>query len=345
MHTSKLLICLVFVVCVSNNGMAQMYSELVVFGDSLSDAGNVLIRTQAMPEKYHADPPAELGYFQGRATNGPNWVDHLADLMSIPRPTASESGGLNYAFAGARTGSGTNERFPSPTYPPNPSLTVDRVGTQIQSYLTSHSAFTDNQLVTLWAGANDIVDLAAGTTTIETIVNNIEGHVRQLAANGATTIVIPNQPDASLAPFFKLPTAPNPRVVLGAIMAINTQLEQRIETLRNDPALAGKRLVSVDMFSISQRLTTEPATFGLTNTTDAALSFPAGTVVPNPNEYVFWDLIHPTTAAQRVFAVGACDAFNCPEPSSIGMLTAFIFGWISRTRIRRRDDIRRLPGL
>src|ERR1700737_3669549 len=43
------------------------YQHLVVFGDSLSDNGNSLAL-------FHLPPPP---YFDGRWTNGPNWVDYF----------------------------------------------------------------------------------------------------------------------------------------------------------------------------------------------------------------------------------------------------------------------------
>ena len=54
------------------------FDHLVVFGDSLSDAGNA-----------------------GRASNGPVWVEILADRLNLTlRP--SQSGGSNFAVGGAR---------------------------------------------------------------------------------------------------------------------------------------------------------------------------------------------------------------------------------------------------
>jgi phospholipase/lecithinase/hemolysin len=82
------------------NAGAIPFSEIVAFGDSLTDAGNVHFLTSSSP--YHPDPPAELGYVGGRTTNGNNWVDDLASLRGLPDPQASLNGGTNYAYAGAK---------------------------------------------------------------------------------------------------------------------------------------------------------------------------------------------------------------------------------------------------
>jgi phospholipase/lecithinase/hemolysin len=68
--------CLLLVVLMglSNGAWAQeqrRFDQLVVFGDSLSDLGNA-----------------------GRFSNGPVWVEQLANLLKL-RLKASDRGGLN----------------------------------------------------------------------------------------------------------------------------------------------------------------------------------------------------------------------------------------------------------
>src|SRR6478672_780719 len=75
-------------------GFAGPYTGLIVFGDSLSDTGNDAIATRgAIP-----GPP----YAQGRFSNGPNYVDELAQNLGLSS-TPSLAGGTNSAFGGART--------------------------------------------------------------------------------------------------------------------------------------------------------------------------------------------------------------------------------------------------
>src|SRR3954471_9015267 len=68
--------------------------DLVVFGDSLADVGNLQLASQgAFPNSLYAG---------GRFSNGPMWVETLAEFLGEPAVTPSLAGGLNYAFAGAR---------------------------------------------------------------------------------------------------------------------------------------------------------------------------------------------------------------------------------------------------
>src|SRR5437660_8377950 len=62
---------------------ADPITQMVVFGDSLSDVGNVYAAT--------GSPPAP--YYPGRYSNGPIWVERLAANLGLPAPTPSLLGG------------------------------------------------------------------------------------------------------------------------------------------------------------------------------------------------------------------------------------------------------------
>ena len=72
---------------------AQAYSNLYIFGDSLSDTGNIFALTGG------ATPAAP--YFAGRFSDGPVWAETLATSLGLPAAsTASLLGGQNFAFVG-----------------------------------------------------------------------------------------------------------------------------------------------------------------------------------------------------------------------------------------------------
>ena len=96
---------------------AQDYTSIVVFGDSLSDTGNVADLTQA---KYGFRLPSPaFDYTDGRFTDGADtepaarnffgvWIEQLAaTLPSKPVIKASLDGGTDYAYGFATTGGGT----------------------------------------------------------------------------------------------------------------------------------------------------------------------------------------------------------------------------------------------
>ncbi len=76
--------------------VAAPYSALYAFGDSISDAGNIFVGTEGQIPL----PP----YSQGRFSNGPTWVQNLSVQLGLGPLTPSLSGGTDYAFGGAETG-------------------------------------------------------------------------------------------------------------------------------------------------------------------------------------------------------------------------------------------------
>src|SRR4051812_13566906 len=77
--------------------------SLFVLGDSLSDQGNTLAATTALGAPIgQPGLPDQLHYFQGRFSNGENYVDLLAKKLGVSL-TPTLAGGTNFAFGGART--------------------------------------------------------------------------------------------------------------------------------------------------------------------------------------------------------------------------------------------------
>ena len=94
-RTTQRLLGAVLVVLATGATLAHADPGVVVFGDSLSDTGNLFAATGGT----NPIPP----YFNGRFSNGPVWVETLAASLGLP-VNPSLLGGTNYAFAGAVTG-------------------------------------------------------------------------------------------------------------------------------------------------------------------------------------------------------------------------------------------------
>ena len=79
------------------------FRHMFVLGDSLSDQGNLLSATTELAATFNSPPiPATDHYFDGRFSNGENYAGILARKLGFTS-TASQLGGGNYAFGGART--------------------------------------------------------------------------------------------------------------------------------------------------------------------------------------------------------------------------------------------------
>ena len=97
------------------------FTQIVLFGDSLSDTGNVRNRTNAKTGGAIDYPSHTFNYSNGRFTNDnatdPSsntyagvWHEQLAlTFPGLPAATYSLGGGTNYAFGGATTNDGTHQ--------------------------------------------------------------------------------------------------------------------------------------------------------------------------------------------------------------------------------------------
>jgi phospholipase/lecithinase/hemolysin len=267
---------------------------IVSFGDSLTDVGNFYAATGG------ASPPAP--YYPGNFTNGLNWVQYLAQDLGVAAPTASSSGGTDYAYGGATTGTGTTTvTFLGAT------ATVPNIGTQIDTYLASHTP-TAGQLFTIWGGANDF--LYAGQTNPYVPAENIAAEITQLAQAGARQFLIPNLPALGLLPATSSLPAPIPSELNTLAADFDAILQGEAAQLEQQ---LGVQIHIVDVYSLLNNVIADPSQYGFTNVTDSALL--SGS---NGSGYLFWDTIHPTTQADQF--IGGLAAQSVPEPSSLVLL-------------------------
>ena len=122
---------------------SQEFSEIVAFGASLTDGGNVFFRS---PEFFPFAIPPSPPYYNGRFSNGPNYVDDLAELLDVPPLLPSERGGTNYAWSGAT--SGLNVLLPLIE------LVEGQVDDQVSKFLAEHSPQPDQLFV--FGAINDL---------------------------------------------------------------------------------------------------------------------------------------------------------------------------------------------
>ena len=79
---------------------AAQPDQVIVFGDSLVDAGNIFIATGGFAPTNIYNNPSQ-GYFPGRFTNGPDYTDLLSQRLYGHYMVPSLAGDSDYAFGGA----------------------------------------------------------------------------------------------------------------------------------------------------------------------------------------------------------------------------------------------------
>ncbi len=292
---------------------APVFSQTVVFGDSLSDDGNV---RHIMEDQYFISYPSGFfNYSDGRFTDSsdtdPNsttyagtWHEQLAQtFFGLPASTNSLDGGTDYAFGGATTASGTSDRTvisnPFPWGGGEFTLTVDNLGKQVDDYLASHTPDAA-ALYVVWGGGNDLFDDDSSTHVTET-ASNAAGLVEQLARAGARSILVPNVPPLGLVPLYKDDAATATALNIASAQyrsELNADLDAATATLAGEGIAI--TLYRLDTYGLYYRLATNPEDYGFTNISDSA----QGQSV-DPDEYLFWDDLHPTTAGHYQIAAAA----------------------------------------
>jgi phospholipase/lecithinase/hemolysin len=303
---------LALLAAVGGVGRAEPLTQIVAFGDSLSDTGNVSQATGG------AIPPATQ-YYNGRFSNGPNWVDQLASRIGVADPTPSLKGGTDYAYGYAQTGFGS-----SPT--PVPGVSVPNLSTQVASYLTGNTP-KPGQLFTVWAGANDFFN---GQTNPSTPAANVASAVDSLAKAGATNFLVLNLPALGNTPLGSTLPSAQQQALNALSSAFNSDLSSVLKQLQaSDPGIT---IHTVDAATLLNQVQANPTAYGLTNASDSALltgnASQAGT-------YLFWDSIHPTTAGDALVANEAV-AQLAPEPAGLTLMGLGLAGAaLGRWRGRR----------
>jgi phospholipase/lecithinase/hemolysin len=300
------------------------FNDIFVLGDSLSDTGNTSSR--ALTGNPIFDPFIAIGGGfgdNGRFSNGPVWHEYLADSLGISRAINSEAGGNNYAFGGARV---NNNGGPS----------AGILNQEDQYNSRPASSVNPNDLYITWAGGNDMRDLVNVTDPIAAInaqLDSFIGVMTRLVANGVGTLLVPNLPNLGRIPEFASPAAASSSAAAAAVsQAWNTGLEQRLINLS---ATTSASIFYLDVFGIFGSILDNPVANGFSNTTDQCRSVTSDILTgvsteaecANAGEFLFWDEIHPTTAAHRFLGLEAfafLDSDNAlravPEPAVLWLM-------------------------
>lgn len=267
---------------------AANFTQIYAFGDSLVDNGNVFTAS------LNTFPP--FPYYQGRFSNGPVWVEYLANDWGVQLS--------NFAYGGATTGKVNTLNKEYPQLPPLPGLTQ-----QIQSFVGANQQVDNQALYVMWAGANDYLRNNNVTDPTEPITNLLSA-ITSLASVGAKNFLIANLPNLGSVPGTQgNPNSANLNLLTGFH---NSGLNQSLNLLKQQQPNLNIQLFDANFF-VNQVINNKEK-FGFTNVTDACLNIVEKTICSNPNEYLFWDNIHPTSYAHSLIAqhIGK----QIPEPST-----------------------------
>lgn len=284
---------------IASGAWAKSYPNIVLFGDSLSDHGNMNALVPAAPETW---------------TNGDVWIDYLATKWEVTDENLD-----NNAFGGAMTSGNVQDPTGS-----NPTITGTGFTQQVNTYVASKPVVTpDDTLFILWIGGNDLLAyfkrLSAGDPTlpssedyVKAAVTRVADAMGALATVGAKNFLILNLPNLGTTPqFIPLGEATQSKVTQ-LTAAYNVGLleaaDSAIKALEFKAELGGQDIkYTLSYYDVFTYLTKVVASGVFPNTTGTYLVLdangnPTGGVNEPAEDYLFWDLIHPTTKAHGMLA-------------------------------------------
>ena len=303
------------------------YNQIIIFGDSLSDVGN---DARLSDTKYGIrfpsyDPSisADFDYADGRFTDSTStapaatttyagvWHEQLAlRFLGLPAATDSLDGGLDYAYGGATTGDGTTTLTEGPL-----SIDVENMTEQVTQFLTTATnngttAINSSALYIVWGGANDLfadytdANVQAAALNVATIVN-------RLAMAGARTFIVPNLPPLGLTPAYNTDATQSANITQASLDFkgyLNTQLDAVVAALSKQGITVD--INRLDVYSLFNTIHGNAASFGFND-----VSTESQNSGRNPDQSLFWDDVHPTTAGHNQIAQFAADILPGGHPA------------------------------
>ena len=295
---------------------ASPYSEIYVFGDSLSDPGNVFVVTgEQSVRPFNADNIPDAPYARGghHFSNGKTWVEQLSADLKLKGgtgPALRTSAFTNYAFGAARA------RMTG----------VMDLSSQVGLFLsTTQGAIPADALYSVFVGGNDVRDATAtffdvffttgdpvaaqlaAEAVVGEAVQSIADNIVLLSSLGATHFLVPNVPDIGVTPAIQSLGPQAVAVATGLSAGFNAALETTLINLENG---LGVQITRLNVFKLINDAVADPDIADLVNVTEPCITplVRKGAFCNKPDDYLFWDGIHPTRAGHDYLAEAALNA-------------------------------------
>ncbi|MFB1118045.1 autotransporter domain-containing protein [Dickeya dadantii] len=279
-------------------GEAETFNSTVVFGDSLSDAGNL---SQALG----------LGIARFTTNPGETAVMYVAEGLGLSA-TDSSSGGTNNAWGGAGV---LNNYSLGIIFSPT-------IQAQVNNYLRDNTV-NASTLYQMWAGSNDIYALyesAPDTPTAE-IIPVAEAEISLLSSlhnSGGKYAVVYNMSNLSATPDAKI----NDRQE--KYQEVVTQYNQTLNNGLTALSKNGLNIIPVNTYGLLNEIMANPSAYGIINTTSGACDTISSLLCTSNDytsgteySYFFADNVHPTTGVNKMLASVVLSEIAAPGKISL----------------------------
>lgn len=316
--TKSLAILILAMFTTAPSARPAAFDRIVAFGSSLSDTGNSfywlsLPENQACGIPVTKPPytsldsllipegPYDIGGRRYAFSNGPIWLEGFARYLALARsarPAFASNNKLftNYSVGGARA----IAKFPCRVNLPE----------QVQNYFLDYRRTSDNTLVTLEFGANDVKDALFAAAQqqdpmpyIDSAVKSIYAAMNSLYSHGARRFMVMNVPDLGKTPAVRMVGASGSATILTNVF--NNSL---LAVLKNIQKLPGSKVKVLDVNKKFDDIAQRAPDYGFSNSKDPCIR--PKQQCSNPDAYIFWDGIHPTRALHALIAQQAVGAVS-----------------------------------
>lgn len=329
------------------NTEAAPFTELISFGDSLSDVGNVAGITKP------GVAPLVNGYYQQtHFSDNVIWNETLAAYWGLPARTPGRTawGPMPAALSGNTWAWGGSESSANSVSPSWVDYPIPGLLQETSSYLANFTPNTTT-LYSIWSGADNLlVGNSPSPAAAQAAVSTVKTAMMDLEHAGARHLLVFNMPKIGDTPYAQ---DNGPAYIAAANVystSYDTAMNTAIAELRADPTFHAK-IYYVDVYTPLEQVVTAVKTTGtytpnffvpgapvtITNVTDKALTY-FQTNGTYPDGYFFWDIVHPTTQGHALVAGLALQAINTvPEvdPAGLGSILALVTGVLGMLERRR----------
>ena len=183
----------------SNGESSYAVDDLFVFGDRLTENGGEFGKN-AVAESTGANPPFDEAPYseEGNFTDGSNWTTYLSRILGAE---GEEGQDTNFSYLDA-----TARELVNPVDPFGEATELNTFAGQIDTFEESYGTFTEDDLVVVNFGGNDLTlppaeGVAPEEAAQQSIQATVEG-IAELQGLGAENFLVGLVPPVELAPIF-----------------------------------------------------------------------------------------------------------------------------------------------
>lgn len=285
-------LCLLFVLPVKAN---PSFSNIFIFGDSMSDTGNLASVTGDFPPVY----------YNNRVTNGPVAVEILGKNLELPTNASlhfiNRNAGTNYAVASAKAGE--NGPFD--------------LNAQVNAFLMANEfSAPEDALYIVFIGGNDvrsardIENRHLVKAAMKNAADNIKNNINRLITSGARFFLVMNSIDMGRIPEALQKNSPSKNSKLSKrttkiTRKFNRFLKKNLRKIENEFDV---EIAEFNSFRFLRRVIAKADSFGFSNTREPCFFYSTLTFHPdcnfgkNSDAFLFFDEKH--TSARGNILIG-----------------------------------------